>query len=154
MSVVSTTKLICVTYADIYSAGKKSMRDLQISFDHHIFAAGSKRLAHFHKGDYVIICATEGSKRSCFVAQIVEQVKEKLSEWHKEGGCLWDYNFTIEPVTGITDISLHSETRNHMMSLMNNRGLKSNNLFHTRFCSEKLLQGLRDLIEEGLFTPL
>ena len=149
-----TTNLMNVTYTDPYSAGKKSMRDLQISFNQRIFAAGSKRLATFKRGDYVIICATEGSIRKCFVAQIVEKMEEAFTNWHEEGGRVWDYNFTIVPLTGITDITPRSDIRNHMEYLLEDTGLKKTTLFNSRFCSKKLLSGLCRLMDEGMFNPL
>ena len=149
------TRLICVSYVDAYSAGKQSMNDLRISFEQHVFAAGSNRLASFRVGDLVIICANEKDKtRRAFVAIIMECLDQPLSNWHEQGGVLWKYNFRIQPITGITNITPHSESRQAIDLIMEQSGLSRNKLFNSRFCSNKLIDGLARLLEEGLFQPL
>lgn len=145
------TRIICVSYKDNFSAGKKSMNDLHISFQYKIFAAGTKRLASYRVNDYVIICANENKKRWAFLARITECMDEPLSEWHDQGGQLWNYNFRIQPITGITEITPRSSTRNAIDHIMDQAGLNKNNLFNSRFCSNKLISGIALIFKQGLF---
>ena len=147
------TKLMCVTYTDEYSVDKKAIKDLMISFEREIFAAGSRRLNTFQNGDYIIICASKESGKVCFLSKIIERV-DILKDWHNEGGKKWDYNFKITPVTGITDISNKNPNKKKMTDILENIGLKKNNLFNSRFCSEKLINGLSIIVEKGLFKPV
>jgi len=139
------TKLMCVTYTDEYSVDKKAIKDLMISFEREIFAAGSRRLNTFQNGDYIIICASKESGKVCFLSKIIERV-DILKDWH--------YNFKITPVTGITDISNKNPNKKKMTDILENIGLKKNNLFNSRFCSEKLINGLSIIVEKGLFKPV
>lgn len=143
-----------MTYTDPYSAKKDALRDLTISFDEHIVAANSKRLGKLREGDYVIVCASSKKTCSSFVAVIIERVEEPFRNWYEEGGNIWTYNFRINPLTRITDVSLHSELRDHMDGLLERAGVNKKNLFHSRFCSPKLLPGLYSLLEEGMFEAL
>lgn len=148
------TKLVCVTYADEYSAGKQAINDLHISFHSNVFAAGSSALRCFDVGDYTLICANENKTRKAFVGKITERIHTPLTHWHDQGGKIWPYNFIIEPVTGITDITPGTEKRIAMETLLDRCGLKKTTLFNSRFCSKKLISGLACLIEKGLFERL
>jgi hypothetical protein len=41
-----------------------------------------------------------------------------------------------------------------MDHLLDRMKANKKNLFHSRFCSEKLLPGLHHLLEEGMFAPI
>jgi hypothetical protein len=129
------------------------MNDLMISFENKVFAAGSKRLNKFKEGDYIIICAEENRKRKGFLAKILEKTAP-LNDWYAKGGKLWEYNFKIEPLTDVTDISPQSDSRNQMKVIFENLGLNINNLFNSRFCSERLIEGLAIIMQNKIFTPL
>jgi hypothetical protein len=150
-------KLMCVSYVHKFSARNNAFNDLMISFNKHIFAAGSKRLKHFKEGDYIIICGENkdfSNRRLCFLAKINNKLDEILMDWKNEGGKEWTYNFTITPLTGITDISTSSSLRKKISNIFQQLNLNSNNLFNSRFCSEKLLEGLNKIFSHGLFNPL
>jgi len=149
----NNTKLICVSYQDEFSAGNISINDLNISFENKIFAAGAKRLSKFEKDDFVIICANENKKRKCFLARISSKVPT-IQTWHEQGGQLWNYNFEIDILTGITDITPNGHTKNLMENIFRNLGLNINNLFNSRFCSEKLMDGLANIYNNKLFCDL
>lgn len=153
LNYTNKTKLMCVTYANEYSVDKKAINDLIISFERGIFAAGSKRLNSFKNGDYIIICATKESGKVCFLGRIIERVDE-LKDWYDQGGKMWDYNFKITPITGITDISNKNPDKKMMINILKDMELKKNNLFNSRFCSEKLIGGLSRILEKGLFKPI
>lgn len=145
------TKLVCVSYVDKYSAGKQSMNDLLISYEQKIFAAGSKRLASYRPGDYVIICANDPRRRWAFLARITECLDETLDAWHDQGGNHWEYNFRIQPLTGVTEITPHSNSRITIDHYMEECGLGTNKLFNSRFCSNKLIRGLAHALLKGSF---
>ena len=42
----------------------------------------------------------------------------------------------------------------YTLDILENIGLKKNNLFNSRFCSEKLINGLSIIVEKGLFKPV
>jgi hypothetical protein len=150
-------KLTCVSYVHKFSAGNNAFNDLMISFNKHILAAGSKRLQKCKEGDYIIICAENkdlSNKRFCFLAKIDKKLDEILTDWKDEGGKEWSYNFTITPLSGITDISPSSSSRKKMNVILQQLNLNPNNLFNSRFCSEKLLEGLNKIFSSGLFIPL
>lgn len=146
---MSVPKLICVTYTDNMSAGHLSINDLFISYKEQIFAANSTRLKYFTKGDYVIICATQNKEKLFFVAKIVSVVHHPLTEWSRQGGELWKYNFNIEPITEITHLT--ERRKNQIQTILNSMRLNPNNLLHPRFCSEKLMTGLDTLLRLGVF---
>jgi hypothetical protein len=148
------TKLCCVTYKDKYSAGEKAINDLNISFKNNIFAAGMKRLKSFTKGDYIIICADENKKKLCFLARIVEKVEIKLPDWKSQGGKYWDYNFKIVSLSKITEVTTKTSKREKINLIAQNLGLNGNNLFNMRFCSEKLLKALKEIVDQGLLRVL
>jgi hypothetical protein len=140
------TRLACVTYTDEFSAGNRSLNDLRISYENKVFAAGMNRLKLFDHGDYVIICATEDRKRYCFIALIIQKLEEPLKDWHNQGGMIWKYNFYIKPLTKIVEISKKTSIRNKCDEICTRLGFNENNLFNMRFCSEKLLPVIDEII--------
>lgn len=156
LNIKKGVKLMCVSYTHDYSAGNNAFNDLMISFNKHILAAGSKRLDKFKDGDYIIICGEnkKSKKRMCFLAKIETKLDDILMDWKDEGGKEWPYNFSITPLSGITDISPSSSSRKKMSSIFEQNNLNLNNLFNSRFCSEKLLEGLNKIFSLGLFVSL
>lgn len=59
-----SSKLICVTYKNEYSADKDSHRDLMIGVEHGVVGCGSKGLNSCKEGDYVVINATKNKEQS------------------------------------------------------------------------------------------
>jgi mRNA-degrading endonuclease RelE of RelBE toxin-antitoxin system len=144
---MTSYKLACVTYKDKFSAGEKAFNDLEISYNKKIFAAGMSRLRSFDSGDYVIICAVKDKKKYCFIAQISEKLEDdSLLDWHEQGGMIWKYNFYIEPLTEIVDITKGTETRDKCEEVCERLKLKKNNLFNMRFCSERMLSALDEIV--------
>ena len=144
------TKLMCVSYTDECSAGNKSMNDLMISFNRGILAAGSKRLATFDACDIVIVTATDEHSRKCFVARITAPVDTPFQDWVKEGGRVWEYNFTIDPISDIIDITNNNELSMKIKQKCRDMNQKENNMFNSRFCSEKLIGVLSECFHDGL----
>lgn len=136
------TRLGCISYTDAYSVGRKSMNDFRISYEHKIFAAGMKKLKSFREGNYVFICANDRRTRWTFLAKITECIYNPLRD-----GKLWEYNFLIEPVTDIIEITPQSPSRIAIDNCMKECGLNTNLLFNSRFCSQKLLHGVSYMLD-------
>lgn len=145
------TKFACITYKDKHSAERSALNDLNISYNNNIFAAGLKRLKGFKEGDYVMICADDRRKKFGFLAQIVEKLDTILTVWADQGGDIWEFNFAIQSISPIMDLSSQSTIRTQMKEIGTHLGLNSNNMFNMRFCSEKLLPLLQKTINQGLF---
>ena len=144
------TKLMCVSYTDECSVGKKSMNDLKISFERGILAAGSTRLAKFGAGDIVIITANEEKTRKCFVARIISPVAVPFRDWVDQGGHVWTYNFLIDPISDILEVTNKNELSMKIKEKCRDLNQKENNLFNSRFCSEKLIGVLSECFRDSV----
>jgi len=66
--------------------------------------------------------------------------------WSDEGGEIWTYNWTYEPLTDI--FQYDTETKDEIIELCEAYSLKYNNLFNSRLCSNKLQKAVELLLEK------
>jgi hypothetical protein len=130
-----SSKVICVTYRNEYSADKNSYRDLMIGVEYGVVGCGSKGLNACKEGDYVIINATKDKVKHVVIGRLTEQL-ESCDKWKREGGLEWPYNFKYKQVTEI--FQLDDALNNEIIHFCELNKLKRNNLFNSRFCSNKL----------------
>ena len=95
------------------------------------------------QGDLVVICAKKEDMYFIIVA-----LKERLGScavWADEGGLTWPYNWTYTPLTSL--FMYTGEMKASIVSVCESHGLKYKNIFHPRFCSEKLKEPIEKLIQ-------
>ena len=126
----------------VFVASFIKINDLHLGHVHHVVGCGSKWMDRAKPGDLVVICA---KKEGLYC--IVVALKERLgscSVWADEGGLKWDYNWTYTPLTPL--FMYTGEMKASILSVCETHGLKYKNIFHPRFCSEKLKEAVEELI--------
>ena len=145
MSAIRKTKLICVTYKNEYSADKDSHRDLMIGVENGVVGCGSIGLNSCKEGDYVVINATKDKVKHVVIGRLTERL-DSCDKWKQEGGLAWPYNFKYKQVTEIFQVD--DELNEELKQFCETNKLKKNNLFNSRFCSNKLQLVVDMLIEK------
>ena len=140
-----SSKVICVTYKNEYSADKDSHRDLMIGVEHGVVGCGSKGFNSCKEGDYVVINATKDKVKHVVIGRLTERL-ESCDKWKDEGGLVWPYNFKYKQVTKIFQVD--GELNEELKQFCETNKLKKNNLFNSRFCSNKLQLVVDMLIEK------
>jgi hypothetical protein len=144
-------KLRCMNYHHDFSSKRNAYSDLLISFEQYVYAINTSSQSRLKKGDIVIIRAKDYTRQREFfyIGLILEKLEIPLSNWCENGGKMWKYNYTCQPITAILEYTaaLHTEINGICEEL----GLK-NFLFHTRFCSDKMIPIIRRLIDNGSIT--
>ena len=134
----------CVTYQDKFSADKSALKDLMIGYEHHVVGCGSKVFAASNEGDLVVINAADKSGvRHAVIGRLVKKLDE-CDKWSAEGGLDWPYNWTYAPLTSI--FQYDEGLQREMKVFCEGHSLKHKNLFHSRFCSNKLWFAIEYLI--------
>ena len=137
----------CITYKDERSAEKSAYNDLMLGCEHGVVGCNSKVFGSLKtiKGDLVIINA----KKDGITHAIIGRLDTKLDEctvWSDEGGEIWTYNWTYEPLTDI--FQYDTETKDEIIDFCTIHSLKYNNLFNSRLCSNKLQKAVELLLEK------
>ena len=137
----------CVTYQDKFSADFSAYKDLMLGYENRVVGCGSKVFGSLKtiKGDLVIINA----KKDGVIHAIIGRLDTKLDEctvWSDEGGKIWPYNWTYEPLTDI--FQYDTETKDEMKEFCEAYSLKYKNLFNSRLCSNKLQKAVDRLLEK------
>ena len=94
-------------------------------------------------GDLVLICAKREGNMYCIIVALKERLGS-CTVWADEGGLTWPYNWTYTPLTSL--FMYTEEMKSSIVSLCELHGLKYKNIFHPRFCSEKLKEPIEELI--------
>jgi hypothetical protein len=136
----------CIAYSDKYSVGKSAWNDLLLGCDHNMVGCNSRTLGNCaNRGDIIIIVANNNKKKYCIVVSLQERI-ENCELWFNEGGHLWKYNWTYKPITNIIEIT--PQLKQELQDFCGEHELKYNNLFHSRFCSNKLKLAIEYLIRK------
>jgi hypothetical protein len=136
-------RIRCIVYKNEFSAGRSAWNDLHLGHVHHVVGCGSKWMDRAAQGDLVLICA----KKECDMYCIIVALKERLGSctvWADAGGLTWAYNWTYTPLTSL--FMYTDEMKASIVTLCELRGLKYKNIFHPRFCSEKLKEPIEKLV--------
>jgi hypothetical protein len=134
----------CVTYKDQFSAGQNAYNDLMIGYEKRVVGCGSKVFGSSRKDDIVIINAKKDGIIHALIVRL-DQPLESCDAWSAEGGLDWTYNWTYEPITTIFQ---YDETfKREMIDFCALHSLTHTNLFHSRFCSNKLKKAVDHMIE-------
>ena len=140
----------CITYSDKYSVGKSAWNDLLLGRDHNMVGCNSRTLGRTaNRGDIIIIVANYNKKKYCIIGSLQERI-DNCELWFNEGGHLWEYNWRYEPLTNI--IEINPQIKKELQEVCEEYELKYNNLFHSRFCSNKLKIAIEYLIRK--FIPV
>ena len=132
----------CLRYNDQFSAGNSAYNDLLIGEQHKCVGCNSKWMDRAKPGHIVVICAKTNGYLNCVIA-ILQDKLTSCFIWKDEGGREWSYNWTYKPITKLFIYT--DELKSHMVSFCDLRGLKYNNIFNSRFCSNKLKEAIREL---------
>jgi hypothetical protein len=141
-------KIRCVTYKDKFSAGGKAMNDLLIGQSRRIVGCGSKVFGSSDVGDLIVINAEENGSKYVIIGRILEKI-ENCHAWQQEGGHVWPYNFTYEPLTKM--FTLGKETKKEIEEIAQKIGVNKHNVFNSRFCSVKCKEIVEMLIERNKY---
>lgn len=131
MTTLCFDKLRCVTYKDEYSVGNSSYNDLKISMDKKVVGCGSSVFGASKKGDVVILCANK-AKENYFVIGVLDERLERCNEWAKEGGRMWEHNFTFYPLTPI--VKRDRFFQNDFERICEANQIKWQYMFNSRLC--------------------
>ena len=143
-SIMSSTRLCCVTYADRNSIKNQAAEDLILGHQHRVVACNAAAFGASVPGDRVIITAKQGSKRLFVVAQIRERLYD-CHLWRDHGGLSWEHVFLYEPLTELQELtSVHQDI---IAEAAARHGCNKNNLFHPMFCSARMNPVLDELLE-------
>ena len=135
-------RIRCISYKDKFSAGHSAWNDLHLGHVHHVVGCGSKWMDRAAPGDLVVICAKKGGDLYCIIVALKERLGS-CTVWADEGGLSWPYNWTYTP---LTSLFLYTKEMKASILSMCTSGLKYKNIFHPRFCSEKLKEPIEELI--------
>jgi hypothetical protein len=135
----------CITYVNKYSAGKSSLRDLQIGIEHGVVGCGSKRLDKSQQGDIVIINATDNKIKYAVIGQLIEKIAS-CDKWSKEGGHTWPYNWEYTPLTPIFEYN--SETKQEITQICKDHSIYPGHVFNSRYCNKKYKPVVYFLLEK------
>ena len=135
----------CVTYQNARSAENSADRDLVIGYEHNVVGCGSKIFGSSKPGDLVIINADKDGVKHAVIGMLQTKL-DSCDAWINEGGESWPYNFTYIPLTSI--FQYDTETKKEIMQFCTQHSLKWKNIFHSRFCSNKLVAAVDLLIEK------
>jgi hypothetical protein len=135
----------CVTYVSKFSAGNCGYEDLMIGVKHGVVGCGSKVFNSSNPGDLVLISATLNKTRHAVIGVLCEKI-ESCDAWQKEGGIVWPYNWTYEPIT--TTFVYDESTKEEVQQIAEEHALNPHMLFNPRFCSKKMRPILDRLIEK------
>jgi len=157
----STPKLACVNYVDHKSVNQTALMDLSISFTEQVVGSNLRRLSTFGKHDWVIVCAKSNNHRMCFIAEIIDRLEGVVDTWLTRGGCTWTHNFRVRSLTGITDITTKSDSRNRLVDTLRDFWTCDHkyardhlNMFFSHIrCSYRYQTPLQHMIQHGLFAP-
>jgi hypothetical protein len=145
-------KLRCIRYTDAKSAKGSSYKDLLIGVGHSVVGCSSK---NFEKatgpGDYVIIVANDGRRKYFMAGRLVERLYE-CHLWADEGGHVWEHNFTYTPLLAAPQ-EITPAIKRKVAELCSARLVDPTHLFHGRFCGEKYVPVLLDLVEFIVASP-
>ena len=135
----------CITYQNAFSAENSAYRDLIIGSEHNVVGYNSKIFGSSKPGDLVIINAVRDRIKYAIIGMLQTKL-DSCNAWINEGGRNWLYNFTYIPLTSI--FQYDTETKEEIMQFCEQRSLKWKNIFHSRFCSNKLEAAVDLLIEK------
>jgi len=136
-------RIRCIAYKDEFSAGCSAWNDLHLGHVHHVVGCGSKWMDRSVPGDIVVICAKKEGHLYCIIVSLKERLGS-CTVWADEGGLKWPYNWTYTPLTPL--FLYTEEMKTSIMTICESRALKYKNIFHPRFCSEKLKEPIEALI--------
>lgn len=132
---------VCVTYTDDRSAGRCSIRDLQISAEQKTVGCSSVNLGRAKPGDIVLICAAGSPDRLFMFGELTEKI-ESCRAWADEGGEMWKYNFRFTPLTNI--LSYDSSLRKRVSDACKKHGVH-NQVFNSRYAQRKHLAVVQEV---------
>jgi len=139
----------CITYVNEYSAGKSSLRDLEIGIEHGVVGCGSNRLNKSKRGDIVIINATDNKIKYAVIGQLTEKL-ESCDKWSNEGGHTWPYNWEYIPLTPIFEYD--NETKQEISQICREYSIYPGHVFNSRYCAKKYQPVVCFLLEKfGIF---
>ena len=141
----AVTKVRCVTYKDEFSADRCTYNDLLIGVKHKTVGCGSKVFNASKTGDLVIITGNLGKARFFTIGTLKERL-ESCDLWAAEGGRVWDYNFTYEPLTGVHEVTAKVEAL--IAASCKKHEVDPRYVMHSRFCGERYAPVLRDLVDK------
>jgi hypothetical protein len=134
-------KLFNVTYQDSHSAKSSAYQDLMIGIENSVVGCGS--IGSAQSGDLVLICAKKNNLWHAVIGRLGTPL-DSCRAWLDQGGCEWPYNWTYLPLTTLFIYDV--ETKEEIIRFCGLHQLNHKNLFHSRFCSNKLLLAVELLI--------
>lgn len=137
-------KLRCVRYTDAFSARGSSYKDLLIGVEHSVVGCNSTVFGSSKSGDYVIIIANDGRRKYFMAGRLVERLYD-CHLWADEGGHMWEHNFTYAPLLAAPQ-EITPAITTKVTELCSGHLVNPKYLFHARFCGERYLPVLLDLV--------
>ena len=94
-----------VKYHDNFSAQRMAWKDMLIGLENSIIGSNSPAMGSVNIGSYITVC-TNNSDYICIGKVIKLELDEyTISVWERSGGCRWKYNFKVEWLTPIINLT-------------------------------------------------
>ena len=94
-----------VKYHDNFSAERRAWKDVSISLENSIIGSNSPAMASVNTGSYITVCTNNGDY--ICIGKVVDLHVDEYSKtvWERSGGCRWKYNFKVEWLTPIINLT-------------------------------------------------
>lgn len=102
---ITNSNVKTVRYTGKTSARGLSDTDLQISFDNKVIGTDTRQI---QTGDIVLVTSRQNDKSESikvFACRVGSKIEETVRDWKDLGGLVWEYNFSIEPLSTIQSFS-------------------------------------------------